>query len=180
MQFVVVFSKFVISPDLPFNFHKVFEPRGMIKNQSFRDHNPDLIDITTASFYTQLKGIKNFSVCLVAEFRFRKNNPAKLRYITFHLFLLLVSMFLHSMASAKKVCELFCKRSHAGLIDFYVCRLLEKPCDDAVFIDIDLFGCRHLRQARHRHDIAGFGDNKACAGAHLNVLDRNLEATRRS
>ncbi len=45
------------------------------------------------------------------------------------------------------------KQSHIQKLLIYFSES-EQPCDDAVFVDVNLFCGRHLRKSRKRHDVA--------------------------
>ena len=57
--------------------------------------------------------------------------------------------------------------------------LLEQAGDLAGAVDVDTLCSRYLRQAGHRHDVAGQGNHEASASGDLDVAHRDGEVARR-
>ena len=57
---------------------------------------------------------------------------------------------------------------------------LKQASDDAVFVDVDPLGGGHLRQTRHRHDVARQRDDEARARRDLDIADRHGEVLGRA
>ena len=69
-------------------------------------------------------------------------------------------------------------RVNSSIVLLNMVNSLEQASDNAVFIDIDLFGCRYLRQSRHGHDVAGQCNDESGSGRYLQISDGNAEVAR--
>ena len=61
-----------------------------------------------------------------------------------------------------------------GLV-FFVRGNLEQAADEAVLVDVDLFGRRNFRQAGHTHHVSGDGNQEAGAGCDFDFADGGHE-----